>query len=1811
MPTDRLPPGGDSAKPLCISRRLFYSVITLALLITFRSAVAQVVHGRHKGRLITQSIDEGKLISLHGNTHPEAKLKNDRGPVADSLVMEHLLLQLKRSPEQERELEQFIEEVHTETSPNFNQWLTAQEFGDRFGLGQEDLDTIVQWLASHGLTVNLVYQNGNVIDFSGTAGQVRDAFRTEIHNVEFKGEKHISNISDPQIPAALASAISGIVSLNDFRPRAMHKLRKARPSFTFDSFAPTYALVPGDLATIYNLNPLFNAGYLGQGQTIVLIEDTDVFTPTDWSTFRSTFGLDSYASASFASVHPAPASGPNNCGSPGIIAPNDAEAILDAEWASAAAPGAAIQMASCADTATTFGGLIAIQNLINASGQPPAIMSISYGQCETVNGAAANAAYNATYQQAVAEGVSIFVASGDSGAAGCDNSVSEATHGIAVNAFASTPYNVAVGGTDFSDTFSGANSVYWNSTNSATFASALSYIPEIPWNDSCAGQLISNYAGFGQTYGPSSLCNDPFFGLFLQTTVAGGGGPSGCATGSSASGDLVNGTCQGWPKPSWQSVPGNPNDGVRDTPDVSLFAADGLWGHYYIFCWSDTANGGAACTGDPSGWAGAGGTSFSSPILAGVQALINQRTGTRQGNPNPVYYQLAANQYAAGSGAGCDSSSGNSVSPACVFYDVTLGDMDVNCSGSANCYQGVLSTSNASFLPAYGTTTGWDFATGIGTINITNLVNNWPPAVPGFSLSASPGSLSVQQGASASSTVIISAQTGFNGSVSLSASGLPSGVTATFASPSSTSQSTVTFSASLTAAIGTFDVRITGTSASISSATTITLALTPKTWTISGNILNGGGATVTLSGGISATTSADSAGNYTFNNAPNGSYTVSASKTGYVISPASQIVTVNGANVSGVNFLASLAIPQGGWTVKYVDSQETSCGNGQAVLSFDGNPATMWHTQWCPSPIAPPHEIQINLGITYSLVGFQYLPRQDNNDNGKIKQYEFYVSSDGNSWTLVSSGVLMSTPGDQSQKTVTFNAVQAQYVRLREITEINGNPFATMAEFGVLATSLPSDFLVSASPTALSIAEGASGNSTITATVIGGFSNNIVLSASGQPAGVTVTFSPPSLTAPASGSSSVTFAASSSVSVGTYPITISGTAGGITHTTTVMLSVTGTVIPQTGWTLKYVDSQETSCGNGQAVLSFDGNPATMWHTQWCPSPSAPPHEIQVNLGISYRLVGFQYLPRQDNNDNGKIKQYEFYVSSDGNSWTLVSSGVLMSIPGDKSQKTVTFNAIQAQFVRLRELTEINGNPFATMAELSLLATNVNTGADFSMSATSSAVAVAQGASAGPTITTTVIHGFNNGIVLSASGQPAGVSVTFNPSSLTAPGSGTSNLTFGVGSSVPLGNYPITITASGGGITHTTTITLTVTGTVIPQTGWTVKYVDSQETSCGNGQAVLSFDGNPATMWHTQWCPSPSAPPHEIQINLGTSYNLVGFQYLPRQDNNDNGKIKQYEFYVSSDGNSWTLVSNGVLMSVPGDQGQKTVTFNATKGQYIRLRELTEINGNPFATMAELRLLATNIGTTPDFSITTSTALVTLAKGGSSNSTVTTTVSGAFDSGITLTASGQPAGVSVTFSPSSFPAPGPGTSTINITVNSAAIGTYPITITAIGGGLVHSSTVNLTVIAGVVSQSGWTVKYVDSQETSCGNGQAVLSFDGNPVTMWHTQWCPSPPPPPHEIQINLGSIYNLVGFQYLPRQDNNDNGKIKQYEFYVSSDGNTWTLVSTGVLMSTPGDRSQKTVMFSATQAAYVRLRELNEINGNPFATMAELNLLAQ
>jgi subtilase family serine protease len=717
--------------------RKFNSISLLSYFALMAVSAALGQTGQHL-TMVTTSVNDAERVTLYGNIHPAMRNATDLGQVPDDKSFEHLLLQMKRPEAEQRALDQYIEDLHNPNSPSYHKWGAPTEFSQRFGLAPQDLDAVKSWLRSKGFKINTVYPN-LVVDFSGTAGQVREAFHTAIHKVMVNGEQHISNMSNPEIPAALGPVVVGPVTLNDFKPRRM---ARPRAQYTVDT---TFQLVvPADLQTIYNFNPLYRAGISGQGQTVVLLERTNLYSNGDWNTFRKTLGLSrQFPMGKLVVVHPQPGSG-GTCSDPGVLVGDDGEAAVDVEWASAAAPNATIELASCADTELNFGAFIALQNLLTGSGKLPSIASLSYSSPESEQGADYNAYINSLYELAVFEGMSLYVSTGDAGAAITDVNQKTATHGINVNALASTPHNVAVGGTDFGDAFLGENSTYWSDTNAANYGSAKSYIPEIPWNDSCASQLISIALGYATPFGADGACNSDIGEQNFLTTAAGSGGPSACAYGAPDVFGVVGGTCSGYAKPSYQRrVFGNPNDHVRDLPDVSMFAANGVWGHYFVICYSNPAGGGVPCNNPPVNWAGAGGTSFGAPILAGVQALINQATDAAQGNPNYPYYSLAATEYGHSGNSGCNSTLGNATDPACIFYDITLGDMDVNCKpltshgvtvGTFNCYypstnpgpNGVLSTSNTSYKPAYGTHVGWDFATGVGTINVYNLVASWP-----------------------------------------------------------------------------------------------------------------------------------------------------------------------------------------------------------------------------------------------------------------------------------------------------------------------------------------------------------------------------------------------------------------------------------------------------------------------------------------------------------------------------------------------------------------------------------------------------------------------------------------------------------------------------------------------------------------------------------------------------------------------------------------------------------------------------------------------------------------------------------------------------------------------------------------------------------------------------------------------------------------------------------------------------------------------------------------------------------------------------
>jgi subtilase family serine protease len=698
-------------------RWLKANVLSLALL-----ALPAALFAQTSGQsLITQAMDETKLSLLKGNTHPLALPQYDRGPAPLDLPMQRMLLVLKRSPGQEATLESLLEDQQYKLSPNFHKWLTPDEFGQQFGPSDQDIQTVTAWLTSHGFQVTRVSKGRNVIEFSGTAAEVQEAFHTTIHSYVVNGEQHWANDSDPQIPVALAPAVAGIDALNNFRKKAMHSMAKvgqsavagtpAAPSplltaqcGTQPNGSPIYCngVGPYDFATIYNVLPLWTATSPidGTGQSIALIGRSNI-NPQDVSDFRNLFGLPANAPQVILD-------GPD----PGLVPGDETEADLDVEWSGAVAKGATIKLIVSESTETTDGVDLSAEYAVDNLAAP--ILSESFGDCEFFMGAAGNQFYKNLWQQAAAEGISVFVSSADQGSSGCDFfqgvTPQPARNGLQVSGIASTPYNVAVGGTDFND-FSNPLT-YWNLTNNPTTQeSAKGYIPETTWNDACTNAV---WAQVGFSTNAESNCNNPRLSGDV-VTIGGSGGKSGCI---SPTGSTVS-TCSGaYAKPAWQSGPGVPSDSVRDLPDVSLFSSDGFVGNFYMICEADIMP--QPCNpSNPFNIVGIGGTSASSPAFAGLLALVDQKTGARQGNPNFILYKVAAKQ----SPSSCNSSTGPAST--CVFNDVTSGTIAMPCaSGSLNCTTSTFGDQYG-VLSGYSTGAGYDLATGLGSVNAANMVNNW------------------------------------------------------------------------------------------------------------------------------------------------------------------------------------------------------------------------------------------------------------------------------------------------------------------------------------------------------------------------------------------------------------------------------------------------------------------------------------------------------------------------------------------------------------------------------------------------------------------------------------------------------------------------------------------------------------------------------------------------------------------------------------------------------------------------------------------------------------------------------------------------------------------------------------------------------------------------------------------------------------------------------------------------------------------------------------------------------------------------------
>jgi subtilase family serine protease len=553
---------------------------------------------------IVDAIDESARVTLPGHVHPDIKNSTALGHAERTQLAARLILVLRASDPQERALQAYLDRVQLRGSADYRRWLTAREFGARYGVDSADRAVLRAWLAAKGFKDFEEPQGGRSIMFSGTFAQLEDAFAVNIQRYRWRGELHVAAANDPSVPRALAPVVRGFASLHDFRRQAQI-VRASAPLYT--SAAGAHYLGPADFGTIYDLNSIYASGNAAAGRKIAVLGRTDV-SQTDLSNYRSLFGL--AASAPTVIV---------NGTDPGVVAGDELESDLDLEWTGGIAKSARIVFVTSAATALTDGIDLSAQYAV--SNNVADIISLSYGACETAGDVSSGSTYyNQLWQQAAAQGTSVLVSSGDSGAAGCDPSdTSPATHGLGLNQLCTSPYSTCVGGTEFSADVSNPGS-YWSSGNGAGESSALSYIPEVVWNESGSSDLDASGGG-ASTY---------------------------------------------FAKPAWQYAVGVPSDGRRDVPDVALNAAAGH-DPYLVY------------SSDPqyfsgSTLAGIGGTSAAAPAMAGIASLLAQAQGGRVGNLNPVLYALSNAQSGAGAAVFHRITSGNNSVPGQSGFSASSGD---------------------------------------------------------------------------------------------------------------------------------------------------------------------------------------------------------------------------------------------------------------------------------------------------------------------------------------------------------------------------------------------------------------------------------------------------------------------------------------------------------------------------------------------------------------------------------------------------------------------------------------------------------------------------------------------------------------------------------------------------------------------------------------------------------------------------------------------------------------------------------------------------------------------------------------------------------------------------------------------------------------------------------------------------------------------------------------------------------------------------------------------------------------------------------
>ena len=546
---------------------------------------------------ITDRIDDSQRVELKGQVHRKVRESLDLGAADPALPAQRMLMVLAGSPSQEADLTGFLRNAQKRGSSDYHHWLTPDAFGRRFGVAPADLAVIGAWLQSKGFRLEDPTAGRRSIVFSGTIGQLNDAFATRMHQYQWRGERHLANSMNPTIPKALSTVVRGFASLHDFRLQP--QWRRSRIHMQANVGNGEHALVPGDFAIIYDLASTYAKGITGTGRTIAIIGRSDVQN-ADINNFRASFGLP----AALPTVILAGAD-------PGLVADDQTESDLDLEWSGGVAPSASLQFVTAKSTSTTDGIVLSAQYAVENNVAD--VITVSYSGCESSSDVSGGTTFfNQLWQQAAAQGTSVFVSSGDSGAAGCDlPSSASATQGRGVNALCSSPYATCVGGTEFVADVS-APSSYWSSANTpGTLASALQYIGEAAWNQS------------GTVSGGSDLWSS-------------GGGAS-----------------IYYAKPAWQLSTGIPSDGVRDVPDVALNASSA---HDPYLIYSSDGN-------SSSTLEAIGGTSASAPTMAAIAALVVQQQNARVGSFAPVLYGLSGLQANGGTAVFHTITSGNNSVP--------------------------------------------------------------------------------------------------------------------------------------------------------------------------------------------------------------------------------------------------------------------------------------------------------------------------------------------------------------------------------------------------------------------------------------------------------------------------------------------------------------------------------------------------------------------------------------------------------------------------------------------------------------------------------------------------------------------------------------------------------------------------------------------------------------------------------------------------------------------------------------------------------------------------------------------------------------------------------------------------------------------------------------------------------------------------------------------------------------------------------------------------------------------------------------------